>query len=250
MKIIISPAKRMHQDIAYLRANQLPIYIKEAQVLVDFMRTRSEQEVKNILQCSDTIAQNASCMYKNMNLHENVVPAILSYEGIQYTYMAPGIFLDEYFTYVEEHLRILSGLYGILRPLDGVVPYRLELNNPFKTPFCSNLYEYWDHRLYTEVCKEDSVILDLASVQYSRIIKKYMDREVRFVKCYFMENEHGTLREKGVYVKMARGEMVRYLAEQGIEDIEQVKQFQRLHYHFQADLSDEYNFVFTRIKRM
>lgn len=246
MKIIISPAKRMHQDIAYLSAKRLPVFIKEASILVTYIQTLSVEDMKDMLACNDSIAQEAYQAYQHMDLREQVVPALLSYDGIQYTYMAPSVFIDEYFTYVDEHVRILSGLYGILRPLDGVVPYRLELNNSFHTPFCTNLYEYWKDRLYLDIVKEDTVILDLASTQYSRIIKKYADENVRIVKCYFMEEEEGTLREKGVYVKMARGEMVRFLAEQGAEDVEVAKQFRRLRYHFAASLSDENKFVFVR----
>lgn len=151
--------------------------------------------------------------------------------------MAPDIFSDEQFAYVQKHLRILSGFYGVLKPLDGVVPYRLEINSLLRTDTFCNLYAFWQDKLYRELIQESSVIVDLASAQYSRCITRYKSDAIRYVKCRFMEETKDTLKEKGVYVKMARGEMVRYMAEHQITDIEDIKQFQGLGYHFQETLS-------------
>lgn len=249
MRIIIAPAKKMRKDIDYLEAKQLPIFLKETKKLSKVMKAKTIDELKQTLGCSERIAKEAASLFKEMKLDQGVVPALLAYDGIQYTYMAPSIFLDEYYAYVEEHLRILSGFYGILKPFDGVVPYRLELNNPFDTSFCASLYAFWNQRLYQELTKDDPEILDLASAQYSKIITPYLTKRNTYVKCYFMEEEQGRLREKGVYVKMARGEMVRYLAEINAQSFEEVKGFQRLQYQFQEALSDEHRYVFVRKKQ-
>ena len=92
--------------------------------------------------------------------------------------MAADLFSDEYFAYARKHLRILSGLYGILRPFDGVIPYRLELDTSFVTPFCKSLYEFWGDRILQAIVQEDSVILDLTSKQYGRILKRYKDASI------------------------------------------------------------------------
>ena len=118
----------------------------------------------------------------------------------------------QYFAYAEQHLRILSGLYGILEPFDGVVPYRLELDSPFHTPFCTSLYDFWGSKPYQRLIEEDKHILDLSSKQYGKLIKRHLDHRVHCVSVFFLEEEDGQRREKGVYVKMARGEMVRWLA--------------------------------------
>ncbi len=160
--------------------------------------------------------------------------------------MAPHVFDEEQLAYVQQHLRILSGFYGVLRPLDGVVPYRLELNNPFRTDFCTSLYDFWGSKLYHEVSRNQQVILDLASEQYSQIIRKYVKVPMRYVTCRFMDQNDGRWVMKGVYVKMARGEMVRYLAEKQVKELSAIKQFDRLGYRYSEEYSTESEFVFIR----
>ena len=201
-----------------------------------------------MLHCSDAIAYQAYELYQCMET-QHEVPAILAFDGIQYSYMAPQVFSDECFAYVEEQVSILSGYYGILKPLDGVVPYRLELDQSLPRDGFHNLYTYWGNRLYKELTKKDHEILDLASRQYSRIITRYEQPLDHIVRCYFMEAEHGNYREKGVYVKMARGEMVRYLAEINARNIEDAKGFCGLGYRYQKELSNENKYVFTRHSR-
>lgn len=98
-----------------------------------------------------------------MDLTRNLTPAILSYEGIAYQYMAPSVFEDGEFDYVQENLRILSAFYGVVKPLDGVTPYRLEMQAKAKVNGTKDLYEYWGDKIYREVSDEDRVIINLAS---------------------------------------------------------------------------------------
>lgn len=195
---------------------------------------------------NDTIAALNFSRYQETDLYRPSSPAILSYDGIQYQYMAPQVFEDSYFSYVDKHLRILSGLYGILRPLDGVVPYRLEMHARLRTYFCHDLYEYWGDSIYRELIKDDDLILNLASKEYSRVIEKYLTPDIRYITCVFGELENDRIREKGVYVKMARGEMVRFMAENDVKDMAQIKTFDRLGFTFCGALSDESRFVFLR----
>lgn len=246
MKIIIAPAKKMRSDIDDKEPKQQPVFFKDAKRIMKQLKTLSIDEIKGMLTCSESIAKQAFVMYRMFDFRKPGVPALLGYDGIQYTYMAPHIFPDEYDAYVEEHLRILSGCYGILRPMDGVQPYRLELDNHIPRAGFENLYEYWGKRIYRELTRNDHEILDLASRQYSRIIERYLTARDHYVRCYFMEEEAGVYREKGVYVKMARGEMVRYLAEIQAEHIVQAKGFDRLGYRFRSDLSDDTRYLFTR----
>lgn len=246
MKIIISPAKRMNSDAVYLDACHQPVYLKESKALLKIIKTFNPQQLKYILETNDAIALKAYNDYQKMNLKLKGIPALLSYDGIQYTSMAPHVFTDEQLAYVDEHVRILSGFYGILRPLDGVHPYRLELNNRFNYASWNSLYAFWKDKPYQLLIKEDTIILDLASVQYSKIIRKYIQPNIKIVKCYFMEETSNGYKEKGVYVKIARGEMVRYLAEQQADSLDMVKKFNRLGYCFQEHLSNDECYVFVR----
>lgn len=244
MKIIISPAKRMRDDIDFMEPRQLPVFLEKADRLRAYLRELSPVKLRELLCCNSEIAARNFERYQKMDLHRNTVPAVLSFDGIQYQYMAPQVFTYEYFDYIEAHLRILSGFYGLLRPMDGVVPYRLELDAKLKTPFCKNLYDYWSDSIFRELTRGEDLILNLASKQYSRIIKKYVTPGVRFVTCIFGELCDGKLLEKGVYVKMARGEMVRFMAENAVENLKDIKAFNRLGFSYHPEFSDEETFVF------
>lgn len=249
MKIVITPAKRMKNDIDYLDIIDWPIYIKETEKLLAIIKTLDIEQIKKMLGCNDKIAKEAYKNYQTMNLKENAVPALLAYEGIQYANMAAHIFSDEDYEYTKEHLRILSGFYGVLKPFDGVVPYRLELNNHVPTPKFKNLYEFWKDKIYQGLLiDDDKQILDLGAKQYTRVIKKYLTSDIHYVKCSFKEEVDGKYKEIGVYVKMARGQMVRYLIENQVTDFNEVKQFSGLGYHYNQDLSSQQLYVFTRKK--
>ena len=139
MRLIISPAKKMKVDTDSFPCHRLPAFLPQTQEILARLQRLSGQELKSLWKCSDKIAllnqQRLACM----DLHRMLTPAILAYEGIQYQYMAPGVFNQEELAYVEEHLRILSGFYGLLRPFDGVTPYRLEMQARVKTSFCKSL---------------------------------------------------------------------------------------------------------------
>lgn len=182
MKIIISPAKKMMREEC-LPYHQLPVFIDKTERLMGYLKELSYDELKKLLACNDKIVALNFERYADMDLYKNLTPAILSYDGIQYKYMAPQVFEEDYFTYIEKHLRILSGFYGVLKPFDGITPYRLEMQARVKTDFCKNLYDFWDGDIYRKV--KDDLILNLASEEYAKTVRKYLEPEVRFVDCIF-----------------------------------------------------------------
>jgi len=181
-----------------------------------------------------------------MDLHRNLTPALLAYDGIQYTYMAPAVFEDGQFDYVQEHLRILSGFYGVVKPMDGVVPYRLEMQAKAAVAGCRNLYDFWGDDLYREVMDDSRVLINLASKEYSKCIEKYLQPDDRYITCVFGELEGGKVVQKGVYAKMARGEMVRFMAGIQAEEPDQIKAFNWSGYHFDENRSSDMEYVFIR----
>ena len=246
MRIIISPAKKMRMDTDTLAPLGLPLFAEEAEHLRDFLRAHSAAELKTLWDCSEKIAAQNMRRLQDMDLRNSLTPAILSYDGIQYQYMAPAVFEDAQLAYVQEHLRILSGFYGVLRPMDGVTPYRLEMQAKAAVDGHRDLYGFWGDRLYRAVRDGSRAILNLASQEYARCIETHLQPGDRFVTCVFAEREGGRLIQKGVYVKMARGQMVRYLAERGAAEPEACKSFEGGGYRFAAELSDEKQFVFVR----
>lgn len=253
MRIIISPAKKMRTDVDYPEPAGLPVFLEKSEYLLGVLRAMSYDQLKKLWACNDEIAGQNAERLRTMELRGKggaqggfgaLAAALVSYDGIQYQYMAPQVFPDAYYDYVQEHLRILSGFYGIVKPLDAVTPYRLEMQARLQTDRARNLYEFWGDSLYRELTQDDHVILNLASYEYSKIIEKYLTSEDTFVTCIFGQMIDGRVREKGVYVKMARGEMVRYLAEIGARSPEDAKGFDRLGFTYREDLSDSDRYVF------
>lgn len=242
MKIIISPAKKMNVDTDTLAPSGLPVFLEETEQLMEWMRRLSLAEAKALWKCNDRIAEQNYRRFKEMDLRRNLTPAVIAYEGIQYQYMAPSVFGGAETEYIQEHLRILSGFYGVLKPFDGVVPYRLEMRA--KASEAGDLYRFWGEKLYRETA--DEVILNLASKEYSRCIEKYLRPENLFLTVTFGELIGGKVKQKGTFAKMARGEMVRYLAENQVEEPQGIKGFDRLDYHFAEELSTETEYVFLK----
>ena len=246
MRIIISPAKQMRVDTDTFACKEIPVFPEKTEILMKYISGLSYEEQKTLWACNDRIAGENAERFRNMDLRKGLTPAILAYDGIQYTYMAPAVFEDGQFDYVQEHLRILSGFYGVVKPLDGVVPYRLEMQAKAKLPGFRNLYEFWGEELYREVMDESRVLVNLASKEYSKCIEKYLKPGDRYITCIFGEPEGDKIVQKGVYAKMARGEMVRFMAGMQAETPEQMKDFSWSGYRFEEGRSSETESVFLR----
>ena len=246
MRIIIAPAKKMREDTDTLACAGLPVFLDRTERLRDWIRGLSYEEQKKLWDCNDRIAGQNARRFEQMDLRKGLTPAILAYDGIQYTYMAPAVFEDGQFDYVQSHLRILSGFYGVVRPMDGVVPYRLEMQAKAAVDGYKNLYDFWGDALYREVMDDSRVLINLASREYAKCIEKFLQPEDRYITCVFGEPEGERIVQKGVYAKMARGEMVRFLAGIHAESPEQLKAFDWSGYRFEEARSSEAEYVFLR----
>ncbi|MBP3853791.1 MAG: peroxide stress protein YaaA [Erysipelotrichaceae bacterium] len=237
MKILLSPAKQMRVSHDVYAKESTPRFLKQALQLTQRLAQMDYSQYKEVMKCSDRIARP---MYESLSgflAQEQTTPAILAYSGIQYQYMAPDVFTDRQIKYVQDHVRILSGVYGILRPLDAVSIYRLEMQA--KLP--DSLYDFWGSSLADTL---EEPILNLASEEYAKCIRKYKP----VIDVRFCQNEGGKLKEKGVYAKMARGRMVRFMAEEQILEIPNIRAFTDLNYHFSPEDSTETLYTFIQKK--
>ena len=246
MRIIIAPAKKMVVDTDSFAVDSLPQFLEQTERLKAVLQGMSPKELQALWKCNDSIAKLNIERLEQMDLRRNLTPAILSYEGIQYRYMAPGVMEAGQLEYLQEHLRILSGFYGLLRPFDGVTPYRLEMQAKLSVDGCRDLYQFWGNRLARQLASETDVVLNLASKEYSKAVEAHLPKTVQFVTCVFGELKDGMVIEKGTKCKMARGQMVRWLAENQIKSPEDLQAFDQLGYCFQAKLSTENNHVFLK----
>ncbi|RHR11244.1 peroxide stress protein YaaA [Pseudoflavonifractor sp. AF19-9AC] len=246
MRMIISPAKKMREDPDSFAPEGLPPFLPEAERLKQQLQAMSYDQLKALWRCSDAIAQQNVERLEGMDLNKRLTPALLAYEGIQYRYMAPGVFEREQLDYIREHLRILSGFYGLLRPFDGVVPYRLEMQAPLAVDDCRDLYAFWGDKLAKALAEETDTVLNLASREYSRAVEPHLPASASFVTCTFGELQGGKVVEKGTLCKMARGEMVRWMAVHQIERTGDLTAFQALGYRFSPAHSNQTHLVFLK----
>ena len=251
MKIILSPAKKMRQSELEIPGMNMtmPVYLSKTKEILNWLKGKTEDELRTLWGCNEKIAEDNFRRLENMELEENLTPAVLSYDGIAYQYMAPAVFEDGHFEYVQEHLCILSAFYGSLKAMDGVTPYRLEMQAKADINGMKNLYNFWGSALYEEVIDESGIIINLASKEYSKCIEKYLKPEDRYITITFCEKSGEKLVTKGTYAKMARGEMVRFMAEKQIERPEEIQKFDRLGYEFRDGLSSDTEYVFERTKK-
>ena len=245
MKFLLSPAKKMNRDTDSLPWQDLPRFLPQAEQLWQAMGQMDAAALKALWKCNDRIAEQNVQRLRTGSLRTGLTPAILAYEGIAFQYMAPSVFTAEQFDYVQAHLRILSGLYGVLRPFDGVTPYRLEMQARLSVGGAKDLYAFWGDRLAAALWAETDCIVNLASQEYSRCVSRFPVAGKRFITCVFGEEKDGKVVEKGTLCKMARGEMVRFAAEKAVTRPEQLQEFHR-HYRFVPERSTETEYVFLR----
>ena len=244
MRIIIAPAKKMAEDTDSFAADSLPAFLEQTERLMEVLQGMSPEALRALWKCNDAIAQQNVERLEHMDLRRSLTPAILAYEGIQYRYMAPGVMETAHLDYLREHLRILSGFYGLLRPFDGVVPYRLEMQARLAVDGCRDLYQFWGGRLARQLASETDLVLNLASKEYSKAVEAHLPKSVRWITCVFGEAEQGRVIEKGTRCKMARGQMGRWLAENRVTSPEELQAFDQLGYRFRQAVSEKNHTVF------
>ena len=245
MKIIISPAKKMRRE-EYVAPLHRPMFLKEAGELLSFLRSLSDSEMAKVWKVKGALLSSSLSSLSMLSLEDIGSPAIFSYDGIQYTYMSPSSFTDSMLEYAEKNLRIISGLNGLLRPLDGLGTYRLEMESSISIPGYGDLYSYWGGKIASSLMEDERLLVNLASAEYSKAVLPYLPSTVNVVTPVFLDWEKGRYVSKGVYAKMERGEMVRFLAETGAETVEDIMKFSSRGYEFSRFLSDSNTLCFVR----
>lgn len=244
MQIILSPAKTMRDAPEQFPGQTLPAFLPQTETLLRRLRELSEPELKALWKCSDPLVRTNQERLARMDLRRGLTAAVFAYEGIQYRCLGPETLDRQALDYLSGHLRILSGFYGLLRPFDGIAPYRLEMQSRLPVGQAKDLYQYWGGSLAARLCAETDCILDLASKEYSRSVAGFVPAGVRRVTCVFGEQKNGKLVEKSTRSKMLRGSLARYLAQQQAAGPEQAQAFCAQGCRFAPELSSEERYVF------
>lgn len=252
MIILISPAKTLNFDPTDLKMHTTPRMLADSEKLVKVMKKKSAKKIKELMSVSDNIAELNVERYQNYHTPftlENAKQSILAFKGDVYTGLQAENFSEKEMAFAQKHLRILSGLYGLLKPLDLMQPYRLEMGTRLKNGRKKNLYEFWDKKI-TNLINEDlaelgsNIILNLASKEYFYSVKPdLLDGEL--YSANFKENRNGVYKVISFTAKKARGAMSRQIIQNNITDIEELKGLEVEGYVYNEEMSSEYDLMFT-----
>ncbi len=253
MLTVISPAKTLDFDTP-VSTNKYsePRFLDQSQQLIEQLKKLSSQEIANLMKISDKLAGLNMARFQQWQTpftEENAKQAILAFKGDVYTGLAAETLDDKGLDFAQQHLRILSGLYGVLRPLDLMQPYRLEMGTTFQNDAGRDLYSFWGDQirqsLEAEPALKDGVLINLASNEYFKAVdaKKL---KATIITPVFKDWKNGQYKMISFYAKKARGLMSRYIIDQQINTPEKLKQFDSDGYRYSEEMSQKNDWVFIR----
>lgn len=254
MLIVISPAKTLdYETVPKTKVFTIPDYLNRSQQLINRLRNLSSLDISDLMKVSAKIADLNFERYETWKKPftvKNAKQSILAFKGDVYTGLDAESFKADDFKFAQNHLRVLSGLYGLLRPLDLMQPYRLEMGTKLKTDIGKNLYEFWGLDITEGLNKQlkkvkSNYLINLASNEYFKSVKvKELNAEI--ITPVFKEFKNGDYKMIGIYAKKARGMLSRYIIQNKLSDPEDIKLFNEDGYRFNKTLSKGNDFVFTR----
>ena len=235
LKVILSPSKEQCYTAEPIDDMKMLPYLKKTKALVERIKAFSVEEVSEIMSIRNGLQENVYNTYQNFG-HTGILPAIQAYTGIAYRQIPVQSYSDDELYYLEDHLRILSAMYGILTPLTGMSAYRLDMKMKVLD---ESLYAYWKNELSMPF-EKDETIINLASKEFSKLIKMPM------VTVEFKEYKNGNLKTVGTNAKKARGLMVDFMVQNRVKEAEELKAFRREDWRFEEELSNDKTMVFVR----
>ena len=254
MITLLSPSKKLNLDSQDIIDHYTQCeFIKSAETLANEAKNLTENDLKDLMDISDKLAKLNRERFDRWALpfnQENAKQAVLAFDGGVYSGLKADTFSDKDFTFAQDHLRILSGLYGILKPLDLIQPYRLEMGVGFQNPKGKDLYAFWKESITKSLNKtlkkhSSPVIINCASIEYfSAIDLSKLNGDI--LSIVFKEYRDGELKFISFNAKKARGLMTQYIMKNKIDKSSHIKDFNYEDYKFDSKLSEDNTFVFTR----
>lgn len=255
MLLLLSPAKIQNFELLQSMSDYTqPEFMEEAESIMHKIKQLSLADLAKLLNINTGLAQlnvDRHFNWQHPFTPENAKQTVFVFNGEVYHGLDAKSFSIEELSYLQEHLRILSGLYGVLRPFDLIQPYRLDVSTRLKTDVGNNLYAFWGDKITESLNRAltasggPKVLLNLASGEYMKSIKRKL-LKADIIDFDFLENKNDEYKPVVVYIKKARGMMVRYVIENRIENVEDLKGFNADGYWYNSRLSTEQKLVFTR----
>lgn len=253
MIVVLSPAKNLDESPVDLATTSQPRFLEKSETLNNKLKTLSTPKLKQLMGISQELALVNKQRYLDFEVDHNATnskPAAFMFMGDVYRGLDVASFDQKELDFAQSHVRILSGLYGLLRPMDLIQPYRLEMGTKLPIRRKKNLYEFWGSSLTDQLNEDVShsgsrLIVNLASDEYWKSIKEN-ELSVPVLKVNFREWRNGEYKFLSFNAKRARGLMTNYIVKHGINNVEGIKGFDVEDYHFNEELSSSSSFIFTR----
>ncbi|MEQ8240633.1 MAG: peroxide stress protein YaaA [Cyclobacteriaceae bacterium] len=253
MIAVVSPAKTLDFESPAKGQPTQPRLLKYTNELIEVLRKKSPDDLKSLMSISDNLAElNADRYqaYKKSHSDKNAKPSVFAFQGDVYQGLQAETFSEEELSFAQEHFRILSGLYGLLRPMDLMQPYRLEMGTKLAFENHKTLYEFWDDKILKLLLKDlkaqgDDVIVNLASNEYFKSVDK-KGTKARIVDIEFKEFKNGEYKIISFFAKKARGLMSRFMIQHQLKEVEDLKNFNYEDYYFDEKGSSDNLLAFKR----
>ncbi|MCC3867292.1 peroxide stress protein YaaA [Terrisporobacter mayombei] len=246
---IISPAKNMRNikinNIITKTIGTNRYFTKETKEIVQALKSLNPCDIQSLMKVNEKIAFQSYAYFQDFNFKKEGVCGLLAYDGLVFKNIKAEDFSIEDFEFANNHIKILDAFYGIVNPLDEVLPYRLEMQYPIKI-HDKNLYKFWDDKIYNKLYIEDNVIVNLASEEYAKTVRRFLKEDDIFIDIDFKVHKDGKLKTLATLAKMARGQMIKYIVENKINDPENLKNFKFNNYKFSHNLSTSRKLVFIK----
>lgn len=255
MLAVISPAKTLDFETpARTDVSTTPGFLEDSQILVERMRELAPADISKLMKISDKLGVLNSTRYETWSLpftSDNAKQAVLAFKGDVYTGLDAETLTPEQDEYAQQHLRILSGLYGVLKPLDLMQPYRLEMGTKLSNARGKDLYQFWGDKITNSLNSElgeGDVLINLASNEYFKSVQP-KNLHARIITPVFKDTKNGVQKIISFYAKKARGLMTRYMIDNQIDHAEALKEFDVAGYQFDAKQSTDSEWIFTRAEQ-
>jgi cytoplasmic iron level regulating protein YaaA (DUF328/UPF0246 family) len=251
MQFLVAPSKTQKFNGRHHALFSIPQFLPEASEIIKNLSNLSRKELENLLKTNNNLTSSVYRQIHDFNVpfsHENAHQALFVYQGDAYQKMRADQYLDEQLQYAQDHLFILSGLFGILRPMDLIQPYRLEMAASLKIAGRTNLYQLWREKVtnhLNQVLRHDPhpICINLASLEYVKVIDT-QKLTAPMVQITFQQRTGKGFKTIAIHTKRARGMMVDFAIRNQISELSQLKEFSEEGYHYKAKESSSSNFVF------
>ena len=248
MKVIISPAKKLNEKSCDIKSKSSIPFSKDSEVLIKELKNFSSDQLKSLMGVSSSIANLNKQRFNDWSYPFNgsSKPAVFMFDGAVYNELDVQSLNEQDILYMQDNLRILSGLYGILKPLDSILPYRLEMGTKLEINGHKNLYEFWGNKITKQLmseCSKNDVVLNLASNEYSKVLDLKSFSNV--ITPIFKDYKNDKLKVISFFAKKARGSFARFLMTEKPNKIDELLNFNGLGYQF-SEITSKNEIVFTR----